>query len=140
LAERIAEWQEHQPALSSAGVTREERVGHLSRFVAAVREQLASESDTPTEEQLRIAREYGKARKNRGYTAAMLLMESQAVEAAVTDLVRKDLMSVPIAGLFYDIVRLHKIAAALTLAALEAYDGAELRPRKKSKRESVGTE
>lgn len=140
LIQRTVDAVERDPVLSSVRVAREERVEHLSRFVEAVLEQLERERDAPSDDQLRVAREYGKARKARGYAPTMLVLESQMIQSAITDLVRNDLMSVAIAGLFYDVVRVYKGLGALVLAALEAYDGATSTPRKKSKRESVGME
>jgi ActR/RegA family two-component response regulator len=140
LIERTVDAVEHHRGLSAVRLARDERVQHLSGLLDAVQEQLERERDAPSEEQLRMAREYGKARKSQGYTAGMLVLESQLIEGAITDLVRIDLMNMAIAGLFYDIVRVHKCLGVLVLAALEAYDGAEPTPRKKSRRETVGSE
>lgn len=140
LAQQAIQALERHPELSPANLPRAERLEHLSRLIAAVHEQVEKERDKPSEEHLRVATEYGKAARTHDYTASMLVAEFRVIEDMIGELIRSNLINMAIAALFYDMERLHKGLGALMLAALEGYEHAGPKQRRKTKRETVGLE
>jgi len=140
LAQQAIDALERHPQLPVASLPRAERLQHLSRVIAAVHEQLQQEPDKPSDEQLRLAGEYGKNARMHDYTPSMLVTEFRVVEETIGELIRNNLISMAITGLFYDMQRLNKGLGALMLATLEGYENAGPKQRKKSKRETVGLE
>ena len=138
LAAVAVEGVEHTRELVSGSVPREERLGHLSAFVNVIHEQLANHRDKLSEEQQRIALEYGKARKAERQSILTVVTEFQNLDAAIAGLIRNHLPSMAIAGLFYDYERVHKAINALMLKALEAYDNGAA--RRKTNKGSVASE
>jgi ActR/RegA family two-component response regulator len=140
LAQQAMQALECHPEVSAARIPPAERLEHLSRVIAAVHEQLEKERDRPSDEHLRVAGEYGKTARTHDYTASMLVAEFQVVEETIGELIRNNLISMAMTGLFYDMQRVNKGLSALMLAALEGYENAGPKQGKKTKRETVGLE
>lgn len=121
VATRTLQAMKSAAKLSAIPLSEEQRSDHFAEVLASLLEQLGMEEDDWHGQSQRPALEYGRHRKNQGYTVALILLDFHVLKQTIFDLIEKNLMVMELSGLVADLKTLENRMDFLIQKAVEPF-------------------
>jgi len=105
----------------SAILSEEQRSDHFARVLASLLEQLDVEDADWSAHAQRLALEYGRHRKNQGYTVSLIVLDFHLLKQTLFDLIEKTLVVMELSGLVADLKEFENRMDFLIQKSLEPF-------------------
>jgi ActR/RegA family two-component response regulator len=116
---RALERMQANPRLAKISASDEERMDHIRTVLAEILRQV--EPGPQPEKQTRAGAKHGRTRKEQGYSLTMLVDERRAIDAAIHDVIKGQLLELDLSTLLDDLGRLNDGLDTQLQRSLEGY-------------------